>query len=71
MPLHVVAGFLESDRGMRDSGVLPVNMVEREAEATIKERDEERNQQTTVMPKGLENRYARLGLQCIHNSIWR
>jgi hypothetical protein len=43
MPLHVVAGFLESDRGMRDSGVLPVNMVEMEAEAAIKERGEERN----------------------------
>lgn len=27
MPLHVVAGFRESDRAMSDSGVVPVNMV--------------------------------------------
>lgn len=30
MPLHVVAGFLESDRGSRDSGVRALNdMLER------------------------------------------
>jgi hypothetical protein len=27
MPLHVVAGLRESERGMRDSGVVPVNML--------------------------------------------
>jgi hypothetical protein len=27
IPLHVVAGFLESDRGIRDSGVRPVNAM--------------------------------------------
>ena len=29
MPLHVVAGFRESERGMRDSGVRPVNIANR------------------------------------------
>ena len=27
MPLHVVAGLRESERGMRDSGVRPVNAI--------------------------------------------
>jgi hypothetical protein len=27
MPLQVVAGLRESERGMSDSGVLPVNML--------------------------------------------
>jgi hypothetical protein len=27
MPLHVVAGLRESERGIRDSGVRPVNVV--------------------------------------------
>jgi hypothetical protein len=27
IPLHVVAGFLESERGMSDSGVRPVNAM--------------------------------------------
>jgi hypothetical protein len=39
IPLHVVAGFLESDRGIRDSGVLGKYGIMRDRAVISKERD--------------------------------